>query len=108
MQGSAEKLPFKPHSISYITAFETVFFWKDIAKGFAEVFKALRAGGSFAVINNYGDPNTDWEKKVPCMKRYTAQQISGLMQQAGFEVTKVSEKDTLFLVIGRKGSAENV
>ena len=108
MQGSAEKLPFKPDSISCVTAFETVFFWKDIAKGFAEVFKALRAGGSFAVINNYGDPKIDWEKKVPCMKRYTAQQISALMQQAGFEVTKVSEKDTLFLVIGRKGSAENV
>ena len=108
MQGSAEKLPFKPDSISCVTAFETVFFWKDIAKGFAEVFKALRAGGSFAVINNYGDAKIDWEKKVPCMKRYTAQQISALMQQAGFEVTKVSEKDTLFLVIGRKGSAENV
>ncbi|MBQ9869309.1 MAG: class I SAM-dependent methyltransferase [Ruminococcus sp.] len=108
MQGSAEKLPFKQGSISYVTAFETVFFWKDLAKGFAEVFRALKAGGSFAVINNYGDPNTDWEKKVPCMKRCTAKQISVLMQQAGFQVTKVSEKGTLFLVIGRKVSADNV
>ncbi|MCR5478325.1 MAG: class I SAM-dependent methyltransferase [Ruminococcus sp.] len=108
MQGSAEKLPFKQGSISYVTAFETVFFWKDLAKGFAEVFRALKAGGGFAVINNYGDPNTDWEKKVPCMKRCTAQQISVLMQQAGFQVTKVSEKGTLFLVIGRKVSADNV
>ena len=72
------------------------------------MFKALRDGGSFAVINNYGDPKIDWEKKVPCMTRYTAQQISVLMQQAGFEVTKVSEKDNRFLVIGQKGSGGGV
>lgn len=102
MKGSAENLPLKADTVSYVTAFETVFFWKDISKGFAEVFKALKAGGSFAVINNYGDPDTDWEKKVPCMKRRTAQQIQELMRCAGFENITVSTKENLFLVIGSK------
>lgn len=67
VKGNAEKLPFKDNSIDLITAFETVFFWKNPEKGFMEVYRTLVKGGCFAVINNYGDPNVDWEKKVPCM-----------------------------------------
>lgn len=52
------------------TAFETVYFWPDPAENVREVRRILKEGGQFAVINNYGDPNIDWEKKVPCMKRY--------------------------------------
>ncbi|MBR6873269.1 MAG: class I SAM-dependent methyltransferase [Ruminococcus sp.] len=102
IKGSAEKLPFKDNSTDLVTAFETVFFWKDIRAGFSEVFRCLRPGGSFAVINNYGDPNVDWEKKVPCMTRYTAEQIDALMTDTGFSEVAVSKKDNLFLVISKK------
>ena len=102
IQGSAEKLPFKNDSIKLVTAFETVFFWKEPEKGFSEIYRSLESGGSLAVINNYGDPNVDWEKKVPCMTRYTAEQISDMLKKAGFADISVSKKETLFLVIGRK------
>ena len=103
LQGTAEKLPFSDGEIDYITAFETVFFWKNIEKCFAEVRRVLKSGGTFAIINNYGDPKINWEKKVPCMKRYTASQIKTLMENAGFGEVSVSEKGTLFCV---KGSAK--
>ena len=99
---SAEKLPFKDGSISLVTAFETVFFWKEIGKCFGEILRVLKAGGEFAVINNYGGPEADWEKKVPCMTRYTAEQISELMAKAGFSRITSNKKDNLFLVIGKK------
>ena len=82
IKGSAEKLPFKENSIDLITAFETVFFWKKPEKGFKEVYRTLVKDGCFAVINNYGDPNVDWEKKVPCMTRYTAEQIAGMLKKS--------------------------
>ena len=102
IQGSAEKLPFKNDSIKLVTAFETVFFWKEPDRGFSEIYRCLENGGSLAVINNYGAPNVDWEKKVPCMTRYTAEQISDMLKKVGFDDISVSKKDTLFLVIGRK------
>lgn len=29
-----------------------------------EVFRVIKPEGSFAIINNYGDPNIDWEKNL--------------------------------------------
>jgi ubiquinone/menaquinone biosynthesis C-methylase UbiE len=102
IKGSAEKLPFKDNSIDLITAFETVFFWKRPEKAFAEIYRSLVNDGCFAVINNYGDPNVDWEKKVPCMTRYTAEQIVEMLKAAGFTEISVNKKENLFLVMGYK------
>lgn len=102
IKGSAEKLPFKDNSIDLITAFETVFFWKKIEKSFGEIYRSLVKGGCFAVINNYGDPNVDWEKKVPCMTRYTAEQIADMLKAAGFSDISINKKENLFLVMGYK------
>ena len=102
IRGSAEKLPFRDNSIDLITAFETVFFWKDTEKAFSEICRSLVKDGCFAVINNYGDPNVDWEKKVPCMTRYTAEQIADMLKTAGFADISINKKENLFLVIGYK------
>ncbi len=102
IKGSAEKLPFKDNSIDLITAFETAFFWKKPEKAFREIYRSLVNGGCFAVINNYGDPNVDWKKKVPCMTRYTAEQIADMLKTTGFTDISISKKKKLFLVIGYK------
>ena len=101
-KGSAEKLPFKDNSIDLITAFETVFFWKKPEKAFREIYRSLVNGGCFAVINNYGDPNVDWEKKVPCMTRYTAEQIADMLKTTEFTDVSINKKENLFLVMGYK------
>lgn len=102
MQGSAEKLPFADDELDFVTAFETVFFWKNIENCFAEIYRIVKPGGSFVVINNYGDPKIDWEKKVPCMKRYTAVQIGEMLKKAGFCRISVKEKGLLFCVSAEK------
>ena len=102
-QGNVEKLPFEDGRFNLVTAFETVFFWPDLKENIKEVYRVVKTGGRFAVINNYGDPNIDWEKKVPCMKRFTAEQIRAFMESAGFEDVYVAKKDNLFLLIGKKG-----
>ncbi len=102
-QGSVEKIEMDDSSFDLATAFETVFFWPDPAVNFKEVHRILKENGRFIVINNYGKPNIDWEKKVPCMTRYTAEQIQAFMENAGFTAVKVSKKDNLFCVIGTRG-----
>ncbi|MBQ9206098.1 MAG: class I SAM-dependent methyltransferase [Treponema sp.] len=102
LQGSAENLPFSDGEIDLVTAFETVFFWKNVEACFSEIHRVLKSGRRVAVINNYGDPKIDWEKKVPCMTRRTAAEIKNLMENAGFCEIRTEEKGTLFFVEGRK------
>lgn len=102
VKGSAESLSFNDNELDLITAFETVFFWKNIEACFGEVFRVLKSGGRFVIINNYGDPKIDWEKKVPCMTRRTAEEIKLLMEKTGFTDINVSQKGTLFCVEGKK------
>ncbi len=101
-KGSAEALPFADGELDLTTAFETVFFWKNIEACFKEVFRALKSGGRFVVINNYGDPNIDWEKKVPCMKRRTAEEIKELLLATGFSSATLAQNGNLFGVVAKK------
>jgi len=50
-QCDVRSLPFDNDSFNVVTAFETVYFWKDIEKAFAEIFRVLRNGGTFAITN---------------------------------------------------------
>lgn len=102
LQGNVGQMPFKDGQFDFATAFETVFFWPNLPANLHEVFRVIKEGGHFAVINNYGDPNINWEKKVPCMKRYTAKEVKNFMEAAGFKTILLAKKDNLFLVIGEK------
>ena len=101
-KGSVEKLMFQDDQFDLVTAFETVFFWKDVDMAFGNIYRCLKNGGSFAVIHNYGDPKIDWEKKLPCMTRYTAERIASFLSGSGFINVKISKKGNLFCVIGQK------
>ena len=104
MQGDAVKLDFPDETFDAVTS-NYVYHnipsrnRQDILR---ETLRVLKKGGSFAVINNYGDPKVDWEKKVPCMTRYTAEEIKEKMELAGFTDITISKKDNLFLVCAGK------
>lgn len=101
-QGSVEKMPFSDEEFDLATAFETIFFWPDPRTNIKEVYRILKNNGRFVVINNYGDPSIDWEKKVPCMTRYTAEQIKEFMENTGFTDVRVAKKENLFCIEGIK------
>ena len=99
-QGSVEKLPFKNGVLDLATAFETVYFWPDLVSSFQEVKRVLKEGGRFLVSCDTGDPDKNWEEKIPHMKMYTAQDIKGYMELAGFIDIEVSINKNMFCVIG--------
>jgi len=47
LEASVSSLPFKDNTFVMATAFETVYFWPDIEKSFAEVKRVLVPGGKF-------------------------------------------------------------
>lgn len=98
--GSAESLPFSDGSLDLVTAFETVYFWKNIAVCFCEIRRVLKPGGAFAVINDPGCPDRHWERVIAGMRAYTSAEIAGAMKAAGFSDIKIASRKSICCVTG--------
>ena len=83
-KGSADRLPFEDNFIDCATAFETVYFWRDMKKCFTEIKRVLKSGGKFVIINDPGDPNKHWEEMIPDMTSWTPEELETYMREAGF------------------------
>ncbi|MBP3228902.1 MAG: methyltransferase domain-containing protein [Bacteroidaceae bacterium] len=85
-QGSADALPFEATMFDVVTAYETVYFWPDLPRAFAEVARVLKPGGTFTF--SYG-LKTDaamryWEEQVKAMHLLPTEEITVLLTTAGF------------------------
>ena len=101
--GSAEEIPFPDGFFAVVTAFETVYFWKDMAAALREVRRVLREDGLFMVVNDQSDAqNNCWAGIVEGMTVRGGDELRALFEEAGFIGTEViSEDDGRLCVIGR-------
>lgn len=101
--GSAEEIPFPDGFFAVVTAFETVYFWKDMAVALREVRRVLREDGLFMVVNDQSDAqNNCWAGIVEGMTVRGGDELRALFEEAGFIGTEViSEDDGRLCVIGR-------
>ena len=51
IQGDVSCLPFEDGTFDLVTAFETVYFWPGPTESFREVYRTLRPGGIFLIVN---------------------------------------------------------
>lgn len=87
VEASIASLPFKDESFAMATAFETVYFWPDIEKSFAEVRRILVPGGEFLIVNEddgLSGNNEKWEKMIEGMHTYTPDELKANLSAAGF------------------------
>ena len=101
--GSAEEIPFPDGFFDVATAFETVYFWKDMAAALREVRRVLREDGLFMVVNDQSDAqNNCWTGIVEGMTVRGGDELRALFEEAGYIGTEViSEDDGRLCVIGR-------
>ena len=81
-------LPFKDDTYSLVTAFETVYFWPDIEKSFAEVRRIMAPGATFCIVNEddgLSGNNEKWEKIIDGMHTYTPDELKRHLAAAGFK-----------------------
>lgn len=86
-QGNVMDLPYEEHSFDVITAFETIYFWPDLAEAFAQVHRVLKDGGTFLITNECVAGNASaekWEQQIEGMHLYSAAQLTDLLTRAGF------------------------
>lgn len=87
VEGSAEALPFGENAFNLVTAFETVYFWPEIAECFAGVRRTLKEGGRFLIVNEddgLTGNNEKWEKLIEGMHTYTPDELRTHLTAAGF------------------------
>ena len=81
-------LPFKDGTFRLVTAFETVYFWPDIEKSFAEVRRVMAPGATFCIVNEddgLSGNNEKWEKIIDGMHTYTPDELRKHLTAAGFK-----------------------
>ena len=95
LRASVDNLPFGDGSYDLVSAFETIYFWPDLAVSFKEVFRVLAPGGRFLVVNE--STGTDataerFEGIIEAMSLYTPEEIGAFMEEAGFQDVVMSER----------------
>lgn len=97
-------LPFAEGQFDLVTAVETVYFWPDITAGLREVYRVLKPGGTFAILNEGCDPDqNDWPPIDGFMRIYRPEELEELLMTCGFARAESHRgSGQLLCVIGRK------
>ena len=86
-QASVSSLPFEDNMFDVITAFETIYFWPDLANDFKEVCRVVKSGGVFAAAFQVGDTEEHsraMENRVEGMRVPNPEDVEQLLREAGF------------------------
>lgn len=104
VQGSVEALPFASNLFDLVTAIESVHYW-DIGKGVSEVYRTLKKGGQFLIVNETqtSDGLGAYLAEVG-FNVYTKQQLESYLKKAGFSKirTDVNENGKWIAVVAEK------
>jgi ubiquinone/menaquinone biosynthesis C-methylase UbiE len=95
VEASVSSLPFDDDTFTMVTAFETVYFWPDIERNFAEVRRVLTMGGRFLIVNEddgLTGNNEKWEKIIDGMHTYTPDELRLHLTAAGFKEITIKQE----------------
>ncbi|MBS4900176.1 MAG: class I SAM-dependent methyltransferase [Clostridiales bacterium] len=87
-KGNVGELPFKDERFDMATAFETVYFWPGPVLSFKEVWRVLKPGGVFIIVNaSDGTTKVDkrWSNMIDHMRLYTKKDLEDYLYDAGFK-----------------------
>ena len=87
IQGDVSCLPFEDGAFDLVTAFETVYFWPGPTESFREVYRTLRPGGIFLIVNEVDGENprdSRWLSVIDGMKIFNRSQFVTFLTEACF------------------------
>lgn len=96
IEGSAAALPFADQSFDLVTAFETVYFWPEIQECFRGVYRTLKTGGQFLIVNESDGTNpmdAKWESLIEGMHTYSPEELTQHLTTAQFRDITIHRDD---------------
>ena len=107
-EGRADNLPFPDAKFDLVTAFETVYFWGDLAIAFRETARVLKQGGLFLICNEMADPsNTFWTKRIDGMVMHSAEEMEKTLLDNGFAQVELFLRKKNICLIAHKQLISN-
>ncbi len=91
-QENVVQLSFADGSFDLATAFETIYFWPDIAESFAQVFRVLKGGGMLFICNETDGDDEEgyqWAREIEGMEIYRESDVTEELKRAGFDNVRV-------------------
>ncbi len=109
-EGDVSALALKNDIYDLATAFETIYFWPGLEKCFGEVFRIMKPGGIFMIVNESDgtdETGLKYEKIIDGMKCYSADVIEAALRSVGFTDTEAYHHPSKpwLTVIAQKGDA---
>ena len=104
-QASVAELPFEAEQFDVVTAFETVYFWPELAQNFREVYRVLKPGGTLLICNeSNGDTDKDkkWTEIIGGMTIYKDAELKTYLEQAGFHDVQIHKKKSWLCITAWK------
>ena len=111
IQGDVSRLPFEDRAFDLATAFETVYFWPGPTESFREVYRTLRPGGIFLIVNESDgeDPHASkWLSVIDGMRIFDGDQLARFLTEAGFSeiiINRNAKKHWLCVLAMRENSS---
>lgn len=105
IQGDVQKLPFKDKSINIVTAFETIYFWKNIEECFREIYRVLVPGGQFLICNEGAYRDHKNIKKWADMLKfevYSPEYLNEILTKIGFSCEYHLDKKSHIVFLAKK------
>ena len=87
MQADVGDMPLQDDYFDLATAFETVYFWPGPEQSFKEVYRVLRKGAPFMIVNESDGENPGDEKWcdiIDGMKIYSEEDLRRMLLSVGF------------------------
>lgn len=104
LQGDVSDLPLGQEEFDLACAFETVYFWPGPRESFEQVFRILRPGGTFLIVNESDGLNAKdgkWLSLIEGLAIYSEEELVRQLEEAGFaevRTDRVPEKHWLCLL----------